>query len=212
MSERYPSPSERDPASHDGDPLLTERYPRLAERYPALTERYPAAANGGSRASRRGPSSAGGQSLVEFAFVLPIIVLLVSAFIDIGRAVFQMNALTNAAREASRVAAVNQLDPVDGPWQCFANKPVEDPANPGWTFRGCAITAGNVLGVKHSDVSISYSAPPGTTLSCSTPAVGCLATVTVIGQFIPITPVAGSLIGSIALDATSTMPIERLFP
>ena len=51
---------------------------------------------------------ASGQSLVEFAMVLPIIVLLIAGFIEIGRAVFAYNGLTNAAREGARLAAVNQ--------------------------------------------------------------------------------------------------------
>jgi hypothetical protein len=154
-----------------------------------------------------------GQSLVEFAFIFPIIAVLAFGFIDIGRAVFDLNILTDAAREASRVAAVNQLDPVSGPWQCFANKPVEDPANPGWTFRGCAMSAGKVLGVTGADVTVSYSAPPGTDLDCTpSPVVGCLATITVVSRYVPITPVAGTFIGPITMSATSSIPVERLFP
>ena len=90
----------------------------------------------------RGKSRSAGQSLVEFALVFPIIALLAFAFIDIGRAVFAYTTLTNAAREASRVAVVSQLDPVAGPWRCQSNRPVEDVNDPHWTFRGCAMTAG----------------------------------------------------------------------
>lgn len=155
-----------------------------------------------------------GQALVEFAFIFPLIALLAFAFIDIGRAVFTQNTLGNAAREASRVAAVNQLDPVNGPWQCNSNRPVEDIANPGWTFRGCALTAGATAGVQSGDVGFSYAAPPGTTITCSggTLTVGCIVTVTVSADYVPITPVAGTLIGPITFTATSSMPIERLFP
>jgi hypothetical protein len=163
--------------------------------------------------SRRREGSKG-QSLVEFAFIFPIIALLAFGFIDIGRAVFTYNTLTNAAREASRVAAVNQLDPVNGPWLCAPNRPVEDVNNPGWTFRGCALVAGRTAGVAHSDISISYAAPPGTDLTCTggTLNVGCIATVTVVAHYVPITPVAGSLIGAVTFRSTSSMPIERLFP
>lgn len=163
------------------------------------------------RLVRRRP---GGQALVEFAFIFPIIALLAFGFIDIGRAVFTQNTLGNAAREASRVAAVNQLDPVDGPWQCLSNKPVQDPANPNWTFRGCAMTAGATAGVEHGDVAYSYAAPPGTTISCSSGSltVGCIVTITLTVDYVPITPVAGSVIGPLTMTATSSMPIERLFP
>lgn len=156
-----------------------------------------------------------GQSLVEFAFVFPLIAMLAFAFVDLGRAVFDYNTLTNAAREAARVAAVNQVDPVAGPYQCFANKPVEDVATPTWTFRGCAVLHGSVLGVRSSDVSVSYASPPGAGLKCNDVnalLVGCIATVTVHSSYVPITPVAGQLIGAISMSATSSQPIERLFP
>jgi hypothetical protein len=163
--------------------------------------------------SRRRRDRVRGQALVEFAFIFPLIAVLAFAFIDLGRAAFQQNTLADAAREASRVAAVNQVDPVSGPWQCLANKPVEDPAAPGWTFRGCAMKAGSVLGVAGSDVTVSYSAPPGTALKCSSELnIGCIASVTVVSRYFPITPVAGQLIGPITMSATSEIPIERLFP
>jgi hypothetical protein len=154
-----------------------------------------------------------GQALVEFAFIFPLIALIAFGFIDVGRAVFTSNTLTNAARQAARVAAVNQIDPVAGPWQCLANHPVEDPSNPGWTFRGCAVSAGATAGVQAADVTVTYAAPPGSTLECSSSLnVGCIVTVTVTADYVPITPVAGQIIGPIAMSATSSMPIERLFP
>ncbi len=162
---------------------------------------------------RRHRADGRGQSLVEFAVVFPLIALLAFAFIDIGRAVFTVNTLANAAREASRVAAVNQLDPASAPWNCNANRPVESVTSPNWTFRGCAMTAGATIGVGPADVSVSYARPPGTSLSCSpTRNVGCIVTVTVVTTFDPITPVAGTLIGSLSLTASSQMPIERTFP
>jgi Flp pilus assembly protein TadG len=154
-----------------------------------------------------------GQALVEFAFIFPIIALLAFAFIDIGRAVFEWNTLTNAARQAVRVAAVNQVDPTSAPWNCLANRPVESTSSPNWTFRGCAMAAASALGVTNADVSVSYATPPGTDLECTSDlTVGCLVSVTVVNDYVPITPIAGAIIGSIAMSATSEMPIERLFP
>jgi Flp pilus assembly protein TadG len=154
-----------------------------------------------------------GQALVEFAFVFPVIAMMAFAFIDIGRAVFAWNTLTNAAREATRVAAVNQLDPASAPWKCMANHPVEDPLNPSWTFRGCAMTAGAAIGVTNSDVTVSYAPPPGTNLSC-TPAlnIGCIVTITIATDWVAITPLAGQFIGPMAMTTTSSMPVERIFP
>ena len=155
----------------------------------------------------------GGQALVEFALVFPIIVLLVFGFIDVGRAVFFNTTLTSSARNAARVASVNQLDPVNGPFECNASRPIEDPLDPHWTFKGCAIAAGGAIGVLAADVTVAYATPPGTTLSCS-PAlnVGCLVSVTVAHTYEPITPLAGLVIGSINMTSTSSLPVERVFP
>lgn len=47
-----------------------------------------------------------GQSLVEFTLVLPILLILLFAIVDFGRAFYTWNGLSNAAREGARVAAV----------------------------------------------------------------------------------------------------------
>lgn len=48
-----------------------------------------------------------GQALVEFALVLPILLLMVIGIMDFGRALFVYSEVSNAAREAVRYAAVN---------------------------------------------------------------------------------------------------------
>ncbi len=47
-----------------------------------------------------------GQSIVEFALVAPILVLLLFGIIEFGRIYETVNVLTSAAREGARVAAV----------------------------------------------------------------------------------------------------------
>jgi Flp pilus assembly protein TadG len=155
-------------------------------------------------------SGSRGQSLVEFSLVFPIIVLLVVGFFEIGRAVFAYNIIANAARQAVRVAVVNQLSDVT---ECDSSRPVEDPYEPHWSLRGCAIVAGSALGISTSNVSVAYEAPPGTTLDCDpTLHVGCIATVTVTYDFAVATPFVNLLIGPIAMSQSSSMPIERVFP
>jgi Flp pilus assembly protein TadG len=162
---------------------------------------------------RRGSERSSGQALVEFAFVFPIITLLAFAFIDIGRAAFQWNTLSSAARQAARVAVVNQIDPASGPWGCLPNKPVESATSPNWTFRGCGVTAGASIGVTAANIAASYAAPPGTDLDCTSKvSVGCIVTITITSRYVPITPVAGSLIGPLTMTSTSAMPVERTFP
>jgi Flp pilus assembly protein TadG len=48
-----------------------------------------------------------GQALIEFALVLPLVLLLVFGVIDVGRAVNYWNDTTHMANEAARYAAVN---------------------------------------------------------------------------------------------------------
>jgi hypothetical protein len=55
------------------------------------------------RRRRRGQASRG-TSLVEFALVGPILLMLVFGCIDFGRAYYHMNQLNNAAREGMRLA------------------------------------------------------------------------------------------------------------
>lgn len=162
------------------------------------------------RPRRRSRTRSRGQSLVEFSLVFPIIILLIVGFFEIGRAVFAYNTIANAARQGVRVATVNQLSQVT---DCDGTRPVEDPYEPHWSIRGCAIAAGNVIGIRTSNVSVSYAAPPGTTLTCDpTLHVGCIATVTVTYNFTIATPFISMLIGPIAMSQSSSMPVERVFP
>jgi Flp pilus assembly protein TadG len=49
-----------------------------------------------------------GQSLVEVALVLPVLLLILLGIFDFGRAVYAYNAVSNASREAVRLAIVDQ--------------------------------------------------------------------------------------------------------
>jgi Flp pilus assembly protein TadG len=162
----------------------------------------------GRRRRRRGGQR--GQSLVEFAFVLPIIILVIVAFVEIGRAVFAYNTIANAARQGARVAAVNQLSVVT---DCDESRPIEDPYEPHWSIRGCAMAAGGALGISTANVTVSYSSPPSTTLSCDpTLHVGCIAAITVTYNYSVATPFVNWFIHSFTMSQTSQMPIERVFP
>ncbi|HLY13722.1 MAG TPA: TadE/TadG family type IV pilus assembly protein [Candidatus Limnocylindrales bacterium] len=155
-------------------------------------------------------SDARGQGLIEFALVLPIIVLMFVAIFDFGRAVYALNTVANAAREGARVAAVDQV--LTSP-DCVESMPVEDPNNPHWSIRTCAVSAAQALGLPTSAVTVSYAAPPGINLSCApTLHVGCIATVTVQYTWTAITPLIGGLIGPVSISSSSQMPIERVFP
>ncbi|HET7038079.1 MAG TPA: TadE/TadG family type IV pilus assembly protein [Thermomicrobiaceae bacterium] len=51
-----------------------------------------------------------GQGMVELAVVLPLLLVILLGTIDLGRAFYTYVALTNAAREAARYAAVNDTN------------------------------------------------------------------------------------------------------
>jgi Flp pilus assembly protein TadG len=157
-----------------------------------------------------------GQSLPEFALILPVLLLLLFGIVDLGRGVFAYNTIQNAANLGVRVAAVNQIETSP---DCDQRRPIENPADPHWSIKTCAANAATGLGVQTSDVTVTYAAPPGNAvLVCSPPTgsptlqVGCIATVTVTYTFRAATPIVGNLVGPVTLSSTSEMPVERIFP
>ena len=74
-----------------------------------------------------------GQALVEFALIVPLFILILVGLFDAGRAVFNYSTIANAAREAARVAIVDQ-----------------DEAN----IRAAAKAAGSGLTLQDSDIAL----------------------------------------------------------
>jgi len=94
----------------------------------------------------------GAQSLVEFALLLPLFLLIVTGIFDVGRAVWQENSLAYAAREGTRYAIVHGSagSPVVGPCtNCL---------NPATNNLGNIVNAvtENAVGVYNIDVTIDY--------------------------------------------------------
>lgn len=58
------------------------------------------------RAFRRAHGNERGQTLVEFALILPLMLVLIFALVDFGRAFHTWLVVTNSAREGARVGAV----------------------------------------------------------------------------------------------------------
>ena len=140
-----------------------------------------------------------GQSLVEFALVLPVALILLLAVFDVGRAVFLYNGLTNAAREGARLAIVNQD-------KGRVVQRVQD-----MTIAGPLTNAGNP-----NDL-VSYrkqlpNADPMANPECTTLATGCVAVVTARSNWTAITPIIGSILGPLTLTARSELPVEFVCP
>jgi TadE-like protein len=77
------------------------------------------------RAPRRRARGAG-QSLVEFALVLPLFLAILIGMVDIGRAIWANNVIANAAREAARYAIVHGGTSTN---ECPAGPPVTTGSN-----------------------------------------------------------------------------------
>lgn len=153
-----------------------------------------------------------GQTLVEFALVFPLIVLMLFGIFDLGRAVYAYNTIGNAARLGARIAAVNQI-PESLLGDCDESRPVENPLAAHWSIKTCAAASAVSLGIQVGDVTVAYSPPPSTALTCVSPLeVGCVAIVTVTYIYRPMTPVISSMFSTISMASTSQVPIERVFP
>lgn len=135
-----------------------------------------------------------GQTLAEFALVLPVLLLVMMGILDFGRVVFAYNNLSNAARDGARVAIVDQT--VTSGVSAAAQK---------------AADVATGLGVDPAtDVDVVYEAPDGS--ACPNHYLGCTATVTVRHEFRAITPIIGNIIGVIDLESSTVLTIEATNP
>ena len=147
------------------------------------------------------PARGRGQALVEFALVLPILLLLIFGIIDAGRLIYTYNTVSNSARNAARVAIVNQS--TAGTDTC------DTLSATAWST-GCAIQSGVGLGITPADVAVSYR-DPADAVACSQPTDDRLPRRRQGHRSFPaLTPVIGQLIGPIALSSTSKVPVERV--
>jgi Flp pilus assembly protein TadG len=130
-----------------------------------------------------------GQAMVEFALVVPLFILLLVGLFDVGRAVYAYNTVNNAAREAGRLAIVDQFE---------AHVQAE----------GAGAASG--LGIAADDVVVEFQEVNGTTCTAlgSASVVRCVAVVTVPYDYQAATPLIGNIVGTIAISGQSRFPIS----
>ena len=137
--------------------------------------------------------------------MLPIFVLIVMALFDLGRGVFIYNGLTNSAREAARLAIVNQdktLVAQRAQDMAFGTEITTTPGGAGATS--------TATGPNTDDVEAN---PPCDNSDASHEiAVGCIAVVKAQASWQAITPIIGDLVGPINLEARSELAIELVCP
>jgi Flp pilus assembly protein TadG len=153
--------------------------------------------------SPRARSASKGQSLVEFALVFPIVMLLFMGIFDFGRAVYALNAVGNAAREGTRTAIVNQN------WGDIRQRASDQATSLGIDTTVVACSATNEP-APDNGICVRFNGSDGAVGGCTTMSIGCVAEVTTKWTFTPVTPFIGTVIGSKTLSSTSRQPIESL--
>ena len=159
-----------------------------------------------------------GQSLVEFALVLPIFLLLLFGLVDGGRLVYHHSVLSQAAREGARLASVEASWIGSTDAGCGSTNGPTCPAS-ATAMKTDIVTAANRMitpfsSVTSADVFVRCDASGGTPTgnwtgsTCSSNASGNVASVRVTGTFRPITPVISQLIGNVAMSASTSMVIN----
>jgi Flp pilus assembly protein TadG len=119
-----------------------------------------------------------GQSLVEFALVLPLLVLLLFGIIDFARIFHAYLTLDHAGREAARIASIGKNDT---------------------EVRQAAVDDAVSIGLTEGRVGVS---PTGTRTS------GTKVSITITYPIDFLTPVIGEIVGSITLSDTTVMRVE----
>ncbi len=154
-------------------------------------------------------AAARGQALVEFCLVVMVFFLMFFAVVDFGRAVYAYNTVSESARQAARLAIVDQtIGNVQtraiqaAPALSLTNADVDV------CFKSAGAAAWAATNGPVKCVGSGSSAP-----SCGSPyEAGCFAVVTVRSHFSAITPVIGDLIKDFTLESTSVEAIEYVCP
>lgn len=150
------------------------------------------------RPAHRGRSR--GQSLVEFALVLPVLLVFLAAAIDLGRIFYASISLTNAAREGAMQAAKT-------PSSFQANQPCNTSTN----LVVCRVlleAEDSMVTIASSDISLTCS------LTGCPAQAGSTVKVSVRGTFQLITPLLSTVFGgqTIQFASNATAQVEYLPP
>lgn len=150
-------------------------------------------------AVRRDRGRPRGQSLVELALILPVLMLLFAGALDLGRVFYSQITIENAAKEGALEASRNPGS--------FDNT---KPCDPDTNRVLCLVlneAKGSLYEIQAADVTMTCSTDP-----CPTsPSFGDTVTVTVTGRFSLLTPLLAQVVGptvSMSASATAQLGIE----
>jgi hypothetical protein len=127
-----------------------------------------------------------GQSLVEFALLLPLMLLIITGLFDVARAVWQENTLAYAAREGTRFAIVHGSagqGPLPDGWGWGAADPTDGSDHVIGYVKTVVRQA--ALGVQNVTVTVTYPDPyRGTITPCAER--NCRVAVEASAPFVPL--------------------------
>lgn len=151
-------------------------------------------------ASRR--SRTIGQGLVEFALIVPVMLLLLTATVDLGRLFYSRITVSDAARAGAMEAAENPNSFQPNTACTSANKDVNRVM-----CRVLQEANGSFVTIAPADVAVTCSGGCG-----SNATLGATVSVQVTGHFTLVTPIIGSFIGGQNLTFSSTASAQRQVP
>lgn len=140
-------------------------------------------------------SSDRGQSLVEFALVLPVFLLFVFGIIDGGRAILAYNQMSQATRNVARVASVTCFDTTTRCDATTSGSPVKN-----------AIDA-QAAGLQGPTTWTVVCIDPATSAPPTTCQPGDIVRVTVASQVTMFTPIIAQALGNVSVASTSEATI-----
>jgi TadE-like protein len=152
-----------------------------------------------------------GQSLVEFALLLPLMLLIITGLFDVARAVWQENTLAYAAREGTRFAIVHGsagVGPLPDGWSVGAADPT-DPSDHVIGYIGTVVRQAAV-GVPNITVTVQYPDTYAGTGGVKCADRNCRVIVDASAPFVPLP--SNYLLGGafqITLKGGSTLVIQR---
>lgn len=113
---------------------------------------------------RRERSGGWGQGMLELALMLPLLLLIVAAMLDVGRTLQAYVVVNHAAREAARYGSVNGVD-----WPGMINVAENELSRGGLDLNDAAVVATTALSGSPIQVTVNYSFTLITTIWSSTP-------------------------------------------
>ena len=142
-----------------------------------------------------------GQAFVEFALVLPVMILILLVAVDFGRLFFTYIQVNNAAREAAFAASQNLADQSSISARAAQEANVQAQGGEG------ILTVSLPVCATAANPPVSTTCPTGTPDAAFFSGAGHQVTVSVSRQFTFLTPIIGGFFPALSVGASATAPV-----